>query len=340
MKTKNMLKKTVAFITGLMLIFSFAACGGKDGKVQAEVGKVKIYENRVNEIANMMAIMTGVELGAYEEAQQKEIKNSMLIFLVETELIRSDLGDKDVLTDDNRKEIEEQLSSIGEDVKKQLKDAGVSDETLRYYLEAYYYSQAFMTKVGEEDPVSDEEIQSYYDEHADEFISPAAVQVSHIMMGSAEHTDADRQAVEAVRARILAGEDFAALAAENSLDTGSKDAGGDLGLLQSGNSYMGQVFLDAALALKNGEISEVVETEYGFHIIKATGDPTAEQQMTLEESEASILGILQNEHAQAAMDKLKKNGKVKYLVDVDPKTGEPSLGVETPEDDGDSDSGE
>jgi hypothetical protein len=69
----------------------------------------------------------------------------------------------------------------------------------------------------------------------------------------------------------------------------------------------------------------VVESDYGFHLIMATGAPTQEQQLTLEECRDTIVSVLQGQHAQAALDGMKQNGSVSYSVDVDPQTGEPRI---------------
>ncbi|MDR1952917.1 MAG: peptidylprolyl isomerase [Clostridiales Family XIII bacterium] len=332
---KKVIKKAIALALCLTLLFTFAACGkGGKGKVQAEVGSTKVYSGQVDQIANLLAILNGMSLSTLSDSEQAQIKNSMLIYMVESELIRAELKDKEVITKEVTTEIDNQIASLVDsnaDMKKQLEDAGVSNETLRYFLESDYYSQAFMEKVNTDDPVTDEEIQTYYDEHKSEFTSPASITVSRILMGSAELKDEDRQAIEAVRARAEDGEDFAELAKENSIDTATKDAGGDLGAIKKGDQSA--AFEEAAFALKNGEISGIVETENGFEIIKAFSDPTEEQPMTLDESKSTITGILQGQHAQAAIEKLKKSGNVKYRVDVDENTGEPttSAGSESSE---------
>lgn len=100
------------------------------------------------------------------------------------------------------------------------------------------------------------------------------VRARHILFKVASDADeaqkkAARAKAEAVRARVLKGEDFAKLARELSEDTGSARQGGDLGYNTRGK--MVAPFDDAQFALKAGEISEVVETRFGYHVIKVEG---------------------------------------------------------------------
>jgi len=118
--------------------------------------------------------------------------------------------------------------------------------------------------------ITPDEIKTYYAEHPEEFEVPQTVEARHILIRVAP--DADPQTVEAarqraleVRAKALAGEDFAALAQQYS-DGPSKDKGGDLGTF--GRGTMVKPFEDAAFALGAGEISEPVRTDFGWHIIK------------------------------------------------------------------------
>lgn len=101
---------------------------------------------------------------------------------------------------------------------------------------------------------TDQEIQDYFAKHPE--LDPKAA----------------RQKAEDVLKRARAGEDFAALAKEFSDDPGSKTQGGDLGWF--GRGQMIKEFEDAAFNLKDNQISDVVETKYGFHIIKVTGHRT------------------------------------------------------------------
>ncbi|MDR0357556.1 MAG: peptidylprolyl isomerase [Clostridiales Family XIII bacterium] len=332
----KLMKKAMTFALCLTLIFALASCGKSKGEVLAEVGSSKIYEKQVDGIVNLLAIINSIDISTWSDEEREEIRNSTLIYMVESELIRGNLKGSDIVKDE-KKTVDDQIESLmgSGDIKTQLDDAGITNDVLRYFLEANYYSQSFIEKVSEDDPVSDEEVLSYFNENEASFVSPSAIQVSHILMGGPELKDEDRTAIEALRERALAGEDFATLAKENSLDPGTKDLGGDLGFVPKG--WTTPLFEEAAFALKNGEISEVIETEFGFHIIKAFSDLIEERPMTLEESTPTIEGVLKEEHAKKALEKLKEESDIRYFVDVDPSTGEPYLIVPKSADEGETD---
>jgi peptidyl-prolyl cis-trans isomerase C len=106
--------------------------------------------------------------------------------------------------------------------------------------------------------VTDEDIKKAYEENKPLFTTET-VGASHIMVKTAAEA-------EALQAELKAGKPFAELAKEKSQDTGSAEKGGDLGILIRGQTEA--EFETAAFALKDGEISGVVKTQYGFHIIK------------------------------------------------------------------------
>jgi peptidyl-prolyl cis-trans isomerase C len=122
--------------------------------------------------------------------------------------------------------------------------------------------------------ISDEESQTFYDGNMDRFIEPEQVQASHILImvnpdeASQEEKDTARKKIEELLVQVKEGADFAELAKEHS-EGPSNERGGDLGFFARGQ--MVKPFEDAAFALVEGEISDVVETQYGYHIIKATG---------------------------------------------------------------------
>jgi peptidyl-prolyl cis-trans isomerase D len=121
--------------------------------------------------------------------------------------------------------------------------------------------------------LSDEELDRYYRRHLDRYEIPETVRASHILIRTPQGADpaiksAKRAAAEKILTQVKAGKDFAALARSSSEDPGSASSGGDLGRFPRG--AMVAPFEEAAFALKPGEVSGVVETSFGFHIIKVT----------------------------------------------------------------------
>jgi peptidyl-prolyl cis-trans isomerase D len=123
-------------------------------------------------------------------------------------------------------------------------------------------------------PVAEADIEKYYAANTAEFEKPAQIRVAHILVrvpetGGSEGEDKARTKVADVIRRAKAGEDFSKLAREVSEDPGSKETGGDLGLVRKGE--MVPQFEQAAFAMKAGELSaEPVRTPFGFHAIKVS----------------------------------------------------------------------
>lgn len=172
-----------------------------------------------------------------------------------------------VLTDED---YEQDLSAIraqfavatNEELIVALQQQGQGDWTVEKLKDQFKTNILFRKIIELEQPTTDETLQAYYNEHLDQFqTSPKRVQASHILVASQEEADA-------VLTDLKAGKDFAALAKEKSTDPGSKDNGGDLGFFGSGE--MVAEFEQAAFALGKNEISGVVQSQHGFHIIKVT----------------------------------------------------------------------
>ncbi|GFD97356.1 peptidylprolyl isomerase [Alteromonas sp. KUL156] len=117
--------------------------------------------------------------------------------------------------------------------------------------------------------VDDAAVRTYYDNNISSYGTEEERRVSHILIESGDDVDGAREKAESLKAELDSGADFAALAKENSDDAFSAENGGDLDFITP--EMMDPAFDDAAFALANvGDISDVVETEFGFHIIKLT----------------------------------------------------------------------
>lgn len=152
-----------------------------------------------------------------------------------------------------------------------LASAGLTREQLRRTLsDTDMVRRLVAGKLSPGQTVTDEEIQAYYNEHPENFKIAATVRARHILFNadlslSEGELMAIKEKAEAARKRALAGEDFATLATELS-EGPTASRGGDLGFFAK--SQMVEPFASAAFSLQPGEISPVVHTRFGYHVIK------------------------------------------------------------------------
>jgi peptidyl-prolyl cis-trans isomerase D len=142
--------------------------------------------------------------------------------------------------------------------------------------------------------VSDQQIQQYYQGHQKDYQVPEEVKVQHILIKVDKGADpkvdaAAKQKAENLLKQIKGGADFAALAKANSDDPGSKEQGGELGMIQRGVTV--PEFEKAAFGLQPGQISDVIKTQFGYHIIKVEEKQTAHLK-SLDEVKAQIVATL------------------------------------------------
>jgi peptidyl-prolyl cis-trans isomerase D len=149
--------------------------------------------------------------------------------------------------------------------------------------------------------VSDAEIQQYYTAHQKDYATPDQVKVRHILIklppGADAKADSEaKQKAEDVLKQVKAGGNFADLAKKYSDDPGSKNTGGELGFIQHGVTV--PEFDKAAFALNPGQTSDLLKTQYGYHIIQSEEKQTAHTK-PLAEVKDQIAGILTNQKRAA-----------------------------------------
>jgi peptidyl-prolyl cis-trans isomerase C len=170
--------------------------------------------------------------------------------------------------------------------------------------------EAFLKKkIEEQANISDADLQKFYDQNKDKFKSGEQVRASHILVK-------DENTAKEILAEIKKGGNFEDLAKKHSIDAaGAK--GGDLGWFGQGS--MIPEFETVAFAMKEGEISGVVKTKFGYHIIKLTGKRPAGTR-SFEESKELIKSKLLPEKQQEIFaklkDELKKGAKFSVKEDV------------------------
>lgn len=152
--------------------------------------------------------------------------------------------------------------------------------------------------------ITDADLQAYYNAHQADYHVDEQVKVRHILIASPKGADAKTDAAAKAKAQDLLdqihkGGDFVALAKANSQDPGSKDSGGELGYVKR-NHQMVPAFESAAMALKAGQTSDLVRTDFGYHIIQAEARDDAHQK-PLAEVAGEIRPILEQQKAAGAL---------------------------------------
>ncbi len=253
--------------------------GKKEGKVLAEV--------------NGSSITTG--------DFDRELKNlpEYLTTMADTPQGRKEMLDTMVI----RELILQQASKDGLDKGAEIEDK-LQELRKRLVVESF-----LKKKVEAESKVSDEDMKKFYEQNKDKFKSGEQIKASHILVKT------EKEAKE-VLAKLKAGGNFEELAKKSSVDS-SAAKGGDLGWFGKGS--MVPAFEKAALALKDGQISDVVKSDFGFHIIKLTGKRAAGIRPfdeVKEQIKGAIMPTKQQEVFQKIKEDLKKTAKISIKEDV------------------------
>jgi peptidyl-prolyl cis-trans isomerase D len=190
------------------------------------------------------------------------------------------------------------------------------------------YALLNVDKVRETIQLPEAEIEAFYKQNLAQYQTPAQARASHILFKT---EGKDEKAVEAKAAEVLKlakapGADFAALAKQYSEDESNNTIGGDLDYF--GRGRMVAEFEQAAFAMKNGEISDLVKTAFGFHIIKMV-DNQPESTRPLAEVRTDIEDQLKWQRAQAEAEKIAKSleAVIKTPADLDRVAAERNMQV-------------
>jgi len=252
------------------------------------------------------------------------VKGRILENLIDAEVLYQQSQKEGVKVDDQA--INTQIETIKKRFsdeaayKKALEGMDISEQEIRAQIQrGLAVNQLLDTHVLQKITVTEEEGKKYYDDNPNLFKQPEQVKASHILIKVASDAKESekiqaRKKIETVQKKVRQGEDFGLLAKDNSEGPAAQREG-DIGYFSRGQ--MVKPFEDAAFALNVGEVSGIVETQFGYHLIKATDKkpartiPYAEVQPMLEQH-------LKNEKAktevQGYIENLKKSAKIKRFI--------------------------
>ncbi|MBB5179733.1 foldase protein PrsA [Planomicrobium koreense] len=234
---------------------------------------------------NGVASVNGKEISKDELYAQmlKTNGTETLDLMISEEIVRQEAEKEDITVSDEEIEAEiavyEEQYGGAEELDSALAASGMTVESLKEEVQTYVKIEKL---IGPGIEITDEQIQTYFDENKESLGQSEQVEASHILTATKEEA-------EEVQAKLAEGGDFAELAKEYSTDTASAENGGELGAFGAGE--MAPAFEEAAFAMKVDDISKPVETEFGFHIIKVTGKTEAAA-ATLENSKEEIKELL------------------------------------------------
>jgi len=258
------------------------------------------------------------------DVQMAQMKSEVLESLIDRELLFQESKKKGIQVKSDA--VSDQLQKIQqrypnkEEFQKLLSNMGLTESDVQAQIERGMAIQKLIDKeVTEKIKVSDEETKAFYDKNPQLFQQPEQIKASHILIKVQADAPADQKAearkkIEDVQQKVKKGEDFATLAKTYS-EGPSGPKGGDLGYFRRGQ--MVKPFEEAAFSLKPDETSEIVETQFGYHLIKVN-DKKPAKNMTYAEVKDRLNEHLKKQktdsEANAYIETLRKDAKIEKFI--------------------------
>ncbi|MEJ5348479.1 MAG: peptidylprolyl isomerase [Desulfosoma sp.] len=254
------------------------------------------------------------------DVELRDVKSRVLESLIDRELLYQESQKRgfkgDAKAVDNQIVQFKQRFETQEAYEQALKSMNLTENAIREeLLKNSAIDQLVQDRFSKGITVSDEESKAFYKERHELFEKPERVHARHILVSvkpdaSAEDKKAARKKIDDLKARLNKGEDFATLAQSQS-DCPSKERGGDLGFFARGQ--MVKPFEEAAFALNPGAVSDVVETDFGYHLIQVI-EKKPQETVPYEQVQPNIAEHLQKQKTQQKVEEFltqaKKDAKI------------------------------
>ncbi|MFW6282404.1 MAG: peptidylprolyl isomerase [bacterium] len=315
-----MIKKSIIALVMISLLFISIPLMAQESEQQnnevaAVVNGQNITENQLEQYAGIQQLVmtlfqsnqqfASVLLDSEEgEALINEFKKRKLDGLIEQTLLEQEAEARNVTVSQEDKEesfnqhlnqIKQQYNLSESQLVETLSQQGIG--SLDQYKEMFLNESEqdllinkLSQEVVEEAEVSDQEIENYYNENKERYEQEDQVEASHILLDTEEEA-------EDIIEQLETGADFSDLAEEYSTDQGSASQGGSLGFFEK-NGQMIPEFAEAAFDLEIGEISNPVESQYGYHVIKVTDKKEAGVQSLTEVKDNIEQNLLNSKQQQ------------------------------------------
>ena len=299
-------RKYLAFIILFFAGSAWAQLFGPAVTINGETISREKLQAQVDHLINQRGLGSG---GITQPAVYQQLRQEVIERLITQELLWQEAQRRGVIASDA--DVDEQLDNMqsGFDTERaflfQIEAGGFTEKSYREDIRQQRSVQRMIAgELAREVAVSEEEIQAFYNENIEQMTMPEAIRARHILVKLAADDEVAREAAQDRIATILkelqGGADFVTLATERS-DAPGAPQGGDLGYF--GRGQMVQPFEEAVFALQPGEISDVVETQFGFHIIRLDERREA-QAVPVEEAAERISAYLTQGKLQSAVEDL------------------------------------
>ena len=288
-----------------------------DAGIAVEVDGVKMMKAQLNAEMQQKLTLLKDQIPAERLEQAKaEIRKGLIDEFVMRTLLNKEVAAKKVTA--SEKEIADVLDGMkaqlpaGKTMDDLMKKNGIDIGKMREEIGMNVKMDKLVKQeLGGKGKVTDKEIAEFYEKNKEKFMKPESVHARHLLVAKVpedtDKTKADKKAkAEELRKKLLAGDDFADLAAKNS-DCPSKQNGGDLGTFARGQ--MVKPFEDAAFSQQKNAIGPVVETDFGFHIIQVLEHQTAQVVKLDGEARKRITAFLERQKQQGAFEGMVKRLK-------------------------------
>ena len=298
----------------LLIIFSDKIFKTKENeKAVLDINGEKIYLSQLEKEYNLYFFLSGLP----EEYKKMITKASFLnsTFLNEM-LLLNDATQFGIKIDETEiggiiKQLLDSNKKTEDELKNDLKNAGIEYEDFKGLIKTRAIINSLVdAKITKQINITDREIEDYYEKNPELFIMPESVRASHILVKSED------EAKEILK-DLDKGGNFSEIAKSKSIEPAAKSTGGDLGYFTKGQ--MVKEFEDAAFKLKVEEISPIVKTQFGYHIIKLT-DKMAETKRKLDDVKKNIEEVLiltkQNAVLKTYIDQLRSRADIKIYYEV------------------------
>lgn len=328
------MKNAKKIISALMLatfVFSAVGCDmiektpeGIQRQVVAKVNDEKITKGQIDKLVKQSGVIAGIEqqyganyknnaeaMNALKEQQGKVLDNQItaVLFLQKAKELKVEPSDK---------ELNKQITAKYNQAKKSyktdaawkaaLKQVDLTDADFKEEIRQGVIVESVMKYIYKGVSVSDSDVKSYYDKNQSQYTEqPNKINVSHILVKTEDEA-------KKVETRLKNGEDFAAVAKSVSIDPGSKDKGGSLGAeIPENSTQYDPTFLAASFKLSDGQVSDPVHTQFGWHVIKCikkTTYPVKAFDKVKAEVKDKLMKDKQNAKLSDTITKWKKAAKI------------------------------